>query len=144
MSTDEGQTPGTHAAVELITPEGWPRGVGYAHGTAARGRLISVAGQIGWDPVTHTLVSDDFAAQAAQAFLNVASVVRAAGAAPTDIVRMTWYITDRAAYLSAQKQISSTWRTHFGRHYPAIAVVVVSGLIEAGAKIEIEATAVAP
>ncbi len=133
---------GSVSGVKLIEPDGWPRGIGYGHGTIASGHIVCVGGQIGWDPLTRTLVAPDLPAQAAQALANVADVLRAAGAQPTDVVRMTWYITDREAYLGAQKEIGVAWRTHFGRHYPAMAVVVVKELIEAGAMIEIEATAI--
>ena len=125
-----------------ITPDGWPRGAGYAHGVAATGRVVSVAGQVGWDPVTTTFESDDMAVQTDRALANVVAVLAAAGARPEHVVRMTWYITDRDAYLSAQKEIGAAYRKHFGRWFPAMSVVVVAGLIEPGALLEIEATAV--
>ncbi len=128
--------------IAFITPDGWPRGAGYAHGTSATGRVVCVAGQVGWDPRTQQLVAPDLPAQAEQALANIAAVLHAAGAQPTDVVRMTWYITDRQAYLDGQKQIGAAYRKHFGRHYPAMAVVVVKELIEDGARIEIEATAI--
>lgn len=129
-------------AMELIHPPGWPRGSGYAHGVAASGRIVSVAGQIGWDPSTRILVAPDLAAQAGRALANIATVLRAANAAPTDVVRMTWYLTDRAAYLAAQKSIGAAYRETFGQHYPAMTVVFVAALVEEGALIEIDATAV--
>ena len=127
-----------------VTPEGWPRGAGYAHGAAASGRVLCTAGQIGWDPLTEKLVSSDFATQAAQALANVATVLRAGGARPEHLVRLTWYVTDRAAYLDARAHIGSAYRRHFDRHFPAMSVVIVAGLLEAGALVEIEATAVIP
>jgi enamine deaminase RidA (YjgF/YER057c/UK114 family) len=127
--------------VELIQPEGWPRGTGYAHGVAAAGRFVFTAGQVGWDPVTSRLAEGGFAAQAAQALANVAAVLAEAGAQPAGLVRMTWYITDRQAYLASAREIGAAYRSHFGRHFPAMAVVVVAGLLEEGALIEIEATA---
>lgn len=130
------------SGVTVIEPDGWPRGVGYAHGTSAHGRIVCVAGQVGWDPLTQQIVAPDFAGQARQALANVATVLRAGGARPEDVVRMTWYITDRAGYHGAQREIGAAYREHFGRHYPAMAVVVVAGLIEDGALVEIEATAV--
>lgn len=131
-------------SVTTITPEGWPRGAGYAHGTAASGRIICTAGQVGWDPVTRHIVSDDFAKQVDQALANVAAVLAAGGASVADVVRMTWYITDRDAYNGALAAIGEAYRKHIGRHFPAMSVVVVAGLIEAGALVEIEATAVLP
>lgn len=130
--------------LEMITPDGWPRGAGYAHGVAATGRIVCTAGQIGWDPRTQKLVGTDLGEQAAQALANVAAVLAAAGASAEHLVRMTWYITDRAAYLAARPAIGAAYREHFGRHYPAMAVVIVAGLLEEGALIEIEATAVIP
>ena len=126
----------------VIQPDGWPRPKGYANGMSAEGRVIAVAGQVGWDPLTGRMVSDDFAAQTAQALRNVAAVLAAAGAGPAHVVRLTWYITDRDAYLAAAAPIGTAYREVFGRHYPAMSVVVVAALIEAGAKVEIEATAV--
>lgn len=124
-----------------ITPEGWPRGAGYAHAVAGTGRIVCLAGQIGWDPVTHALPSD-FAAQAEQALANVAALLNAAGAGPEQLARLTWYITDRAAYLNAQEEVGEAYRRQLGRNYPAMAVVVVAALLEPGALLEIEATAI--
>ena len=129
---------------ETLLPEGWAKPVGYANGIAAGGRLVFVAGQIGWNPATSQFETDDFAAQTAQALRNVAAVLRAAGAGPEHVVRMTWYVTDKAAYLAARREIGRAWREVMGRHYPAMAVVVVSALIEDRAQVEIEATAVVP
>lgn len=132
------------SALDNITPEGWPRGAGYSHGMAGRGRIVYVAGQIGWDPHSHQVVDGGFAPQVAQALANVVDVLSAAGANPDHTARMTWYITDRAAYLDALQQIGAAWRQHFGRHYPTMSVVVVSALLEPGAMVEIEATALVP
>jgi enamine deaminase RidA (YjgF/YER057c/UK114 family) len=128
--------------VTVVSPAGWPRGAGYAHGTAARGRVVCIAGQVGWDPLTMVMAGSDMVTQAAQALANIAVVLEAAGATAADLVRMTWYITDRQAYLDGQRDIGRAYRAHFGSHYPASAVVVVAGLIEPGALLEIEATAV--
>lgn len=130
--------------VAPVTPEGWPRGAGYAHAVTAHGRMICTAGQIGWDPLTEKLVGPDFATQAAQALANVATVLRTGGALPEHLIRLTWYITDRAAYLDARAQIGRAYRRHFDRHFPAMTVVIVAGLLEPGALLEIEATAVIP
>jgi enamine deaminase RidA (YjgF/YER057c/UK114 family) len=127
-----------------ITPDGWPRGSGYAHGMIARGHILCTAGQIGWDPRTCTLVSADMGAQAAQALANVAAVLEAGGALPEHLVRLTWYVTDRVAYHDARADIGRAYRDLFGRHFPAMAVVVVAALLEPGALVEIEATAVIP
>jgi enamine deaminase RidA (YjgF/YER057c/UK114 family) len=127
---------------EILQPEGWPRPSGYANGIAARGRLVFVAGQIGWNPETLSFETDDFAEQTAQALRNVVAVLKEAGAEPRHVTRMTWYITDKAAYLAATREIGRAWREVMGRHYPAMSVVVVAGLLEDRAKVEIEATGV--
>jgi enamine deaminase RidA (YjgF/YER057c/UK114 family) len=127
---------------EILQPAGWARPTGYANGIAATGSLVFVAGQIGWNPTTGQIETDDFAAQTAQALRNIVEVLREAGAEPRHVVRMTWYITDKAAYLAGRKEIGQAWREVMGRHFPAMAVVVVSALIEDRAKVEIEATAV--
>jgi enamine deaminase RidA (YjgF/YER057c/UK114 family) len=129
---------------EILQPPGWAKPKGYANGMAAKGRLVFVAGQIGWNPETGQFETDDFAEQTAQALRNVAAVLTEAGAEPQHLVRMTWYITDKAAYLGSLREIGQAWREILGRHYPAMAVVVVSALIEDRAKVEIEATAVVP
>jgi enamine deaminase RidA (YjgF/YER057c/UK114 family) len=131
--------------MDLIRPNGWPRGAGYADGVLARGRrILAIAGQIGWDPVTHAFASDDLGEQAARALANVAAVLRAAGGEPEHLVRLTWYVTDRAEYVAARARIGEAYRETFGGHFPAMAVVVVSGLLEERARVEIEATAVMP
>lgn len=127
-----------------IEPKGWPRGRGYAHAVAARGTVLCLAGQIGWDPENLTLVPGGFAAQAGRALDNVAALLRAAGALPEHVVRMTWFVTDRQAYLDAQHDTGVAYRRVFGSHFPAMSVVVVSALLEEGALVEIEATAVLP
>ena len=127
---------------EVLQPEGWAPPRGYANGVAAEGRVVFVAGQVGWNPATGAFESDDFAAQAEQALRNVAEVLRAGGAEPRHLARMTWYVTDREAYLSSTRRISEAYRAVFGRHFPAMTLVVVAGLLEARAKVEIEATAV--
>ncbi|MFL6235925.1 MAG: RidA family protein [Thermoanaerobaculia bacterium] len=129
---------------DILQPEGWAKPSGYANGVAACGRLVFVAGQIGWNPQTCEIETDDFAAQTEIALLNVAAVLREAGAGPEHVTRMTWYITDKAAYLAARRDIGRAWREVMGRHYPAMAAVVVSALVEDRARIEIEATAVVP
>ena len=127
---------------EVVQPPGWPRASGYANGIVRRGRVLAIAGQIGWDPVTRELVSDDFAAQTRQALANVRTVLEAAGADPSHVVRLTWYVTSRDEYLAALKPIGAAYRELFADHYPAMSVVIVAGLVEESAKVEIEATAV--
>lgn len=128
-------------SLQIIQPPGWGRPRGYSNGVAATGRQVFVSGQIGWDEREH-IVSDDFAAQARQALLNVRSVLAAGGAAPGNLVRLTWYVTSRDEYLAAAAEIGASYREIIGRHYPAMSVVVVAALLEPRAKVEIEATAV--
>jgi 2-aminobenzoate-CoA ligase len=123
-------------------PEGWARPVGYADAISAVGRMVFVSGQIGWDPVSGTFPSAGFVDQVGQALKNVVAALAAAGARPDQIVRLTWYVTDRDLYLSQRKQIGTRYRAIIGRHFPAMSVVVVAGLIEPQALVEIEATAV--
>ena len=126
---------------EILQPPGWARPRGYANGVAAEGRQVFVSGQIGWD-AEQRFTSDDFAAQTRQALANVAAVLDGAGARPEHIVRMTWYVTSRDEYNAALADIGAAYREIIGRNYPAMSVVVVAGLLEPGAKVEIEATAV--
>ena len=128
----------------FIIPQGWPRGKGYAHGVATRGRLVFVAGQVGWNPLTGKFETDDLIGQVAQALRNIEAVLRAAVAEPGHVTRMTWYITDKQAYLAAQARIGEVYRNVFGAHFPAMSVVEVKGLMEPRALVEIEATAVVP
>jgi enamine deaminase RidA (YjgF/YER057c/UK114 family) len=127
-----------------IQPEGWQAPRGYSNGISARGRTVSVAGQIGWNPATGELVSDDFVRQAERALQNVAAVLHAGGAEPRHVVRLTWYVTDRDAYMARPRELGEAYREVFGRHYPAMSAVIVAGLLEPGALVEIEATAVVP
>ena len=129
---------------QVLLPPGWPRPKGYANGVAATGRVIAVAGQVGWNPKTAQFESDDFVEQTAQALRNVVAVLQAAGALPRNVVRLTWYITDRASYATNAPAIGQTYRQIFGPHYPAMTLVVVAGLLEPRARVEIEATAVIP
>ena len=129
---------------KILSPNGWAAPRGYANGVIASGRVIALAGQIGWNPATTTFESDDFVAQVRQALENVVMLLSEAGAEPQHLVRLTWFITDRAAYLSRQREIGQVYRELMGRHYPPMSVVVVAGLIEERAMVEIEATAVLP
>jgi enamine deaminase RidA (YjgF/YER057c/UK114 family) len=127
-----------------IVPEGWAKPVGYAHGMIANGRVITTAGQVGWNPRTSEFESDDFVGQTAQALRNIVEVLRAAGVAPEHLVRLTWYILDKDEYMRSRKALGASYREILGAHFPAMTVVVVSGLLEPRARIEIEATAVVP
>jgi len=126
---------------EILQPPGWARPRGYANGIAATGRQVFVAGQIGWD-ARQRFVSDDFALQTRQALSNVIDVLACAGAGPQHVVRLTWYVTSRDEYNAAVAEIGTIYRELFGKCFPAMSVVVVSGLLEPRAKVEIEATAV--
>jgi len=129
---------------KIIQPEGWLAPRGYSNGISATGRIVSVAGQIGWNPKTGVIESANFANQTAQALRNVVAVLNVARALPEHLVRMTWFITNRSAYIAARGEIGEAYREIIGRHYPAMSVVIVHGLIERDADIEIEATAVVP
>ena len=140
-------TPSSHAAIpdsRFPIPENWPRGSGYSHAVVADGRQIFVAGQIGWDPVTQKIVEGGLIAQTRQALANIVAVLETAGATTSHLVRLTWFITDRDGYLGAHEGLGAGYRDVIGRHFPAMSVVVVSALLEPGAVVEIEATAVIP
>ncbi|HZV83653.1 MAG TPA: RidA family protein [Brevundimonas sp.] len=123
-----------------LLPEGWPRPKGYANGVAAEGRMVFVAGQIGWDAAG--VFQDGFGAQVRQTLENTLAVLAEAGAGPEHVVRMTWYVVDKGEYLASLRETGAAWRDLMGPHYPAMAVVEVKGLIEDAARVEIETTAV--
>jgi enamine deaminase RidA (YjgF/YER057c/UK114 family) len=123
-----------------VNPAGWPQPKGYANGMTGRGRLVFVAGQIGWT-AEQTFATDDFVGQFEQALRNTVAVLEAAGARPEHIARMTWYITDKREYLERLPEIGCCWRQILGRHFPAMSLVQVVALVEDRAKIEIETTA---
>ena len=129
--------------MEILQPPAWPKPKGYANGIVATGRLAFLGGQVGWDE-TETIVSDDFVAQAKQALSNIVTILTEAGGRPEHIVRLTWFVTDKAAYLSSQDELGRAYREVMGRHFPAMSLLVISALVEEGAKVEIEATAVLP
>ena len=124
-----------------VLPEGWHRPKGYSNAVIAQGRQIYVAGQVGWDS-EERFNSDDIAEQAAQALRNIVAVLEAAGAGPEHIVRMTWYVTDKAAYIAGLKEIGQAYREIIGRNFPAMTAVEVTALVEDRAKVEVECTAV--
>ena len=129
--------------MKKLQPPDWAEPKGYANGIMARGALIFVGGQIGWNAV-QVFESDDFIAQTRQALMNIAAVLRAADAGPEHMVRMTWFVTDRLEYSARLKELGSVYRAVMGKNFPAMTCVEVSGLVEDRAKIEIEVTAVLP
>ncbi len=129
--------------MQRLQPPGWASPQGYANGIAARGTLIFVGGQIGWN-ARQEFESDDFIAQCAQALQNVLEVLREAQAGPEHMVRMTWYITDRLEYLRRLGELGRIYRQSMGKNFPAMTCVEVSALMEERAKVEIEVTAVRP
>jgi enamine deaminase RidA (YjgF/YER057c/UK114 family) len=130
--------------MRILNPEGWAPPRGYANGIEATGRTVWVAGQIGWNPGTGHVETDDFVEQVAIALRNIAAVLAEAGAEPRHVVRMTWYVVDREAYLTRGREIGAAYREVFGKHFPAMSAVIVAGLVEARALVEIEVTAVLP
>lgn len=129
--------------MKKLQPPEWAEPKGYANGIMARGALIFVGGQIGWN-AAQVFESDDFIAQTRQALMNIAAVLRAADAGPEHMVRMTWYVTDRVEYSARLKELGGVYREVMGKNFPAMTCVEVSGLVEDRARIEIEVTAVLP
>ncbi len=127
----------------VLQPAAWPRPRGYANGVSAQGRQVFVAGMVGWN-AEQRFESDDLVDQVRQALLNVRAVLDEAGAAPEHIVRMTWYLVDRADYLARNREIGTAYRDILGHYDVAMSAVEVSALMEARAKVEIEVTAVVP
>jgi enamine deaminase RidA (YjgF/YER057c/UK114 family) len=125
----------------ILQPDGWAKPKGYANGIAATGRHVFVAGQIGWNSAC-VFEANDFLGQCRQALANVAAVLAEAGAGPRHVTTMTWFITDKTAYLREAKAVGQAWREVMGRSYPAMAVVQVVALMEDAALIEIQAQAV--
>jgi enamine deaminase RidA (YjgF/YER057c/UK114 family) len=129
--------------MHVLHPKHWVRAKGFANGVAAEGRLVLVAGQVGWN-ARQEFESDNFVAQVEQALANIVAVLAEAGAGPEHLVRLTWYVTDKDEYLSCLSELGNAYRRVIGRHFPAMTLVQVMGLVEDGAKVEIEATAVVP
>jgi len=129
--------------LRILHPEGWAPPKGYANGVLATGRQLHVAGQIGWD-AEQRIVPGGLVPQTRQALANIVAVLASGGARPEHLVRLTWYLTDRATYLAASKELGAVYREVIGRHYPAMTAVEVSALMEAEAVVEIEATAIIP
>lgn len=129
--------------MQVLQPEGWEKPRGYSNGVAAEGRLVFVAGQIGWN-AAQRFESDDFVAQVRQALANVVAVLAEAGAKPEHIVRMTWYVTSRREYLARGREVGRVFRELIGVYHAAMSAVEVSALMEERAQVEIEVTAVVP
>jgi len=130
--------------MQTLLPDGWAPPIGYANGIAVdAGRIVFVAGQVGWD-AQQKFQSEDIAPQFDQALANIIDVLAKAGARPQHICRMTAYCCDKPAYLAARREMGAIWRRHMGTHYPAMSMIFVSDLLDSPGKIELEATAVIP
>jgi enamine deaminase RidA (YjgF/YER057c/UK114 family) len=128
---------------EVLHPKNWKPARGYANGVAASGRMVFTGGIIGWN-ADQQFETDDFVGQVAQVLRSIVEVLACAGAGPEHLVRLTWYVTDKAEYLGNLKALGEAYKAVIGRHYPAMALVQVVALVEDRAKVEIEATAVIP
>lgn len=133
---------GPRSGAQVLQPSGWPMPKGYANGMAADGRIVVTGGVIGWD--AEERLADGFVAQVRQTLANIAAILAEAGARPEHLVRLTWYVVDMDEYLANLKELGQVYRTIFGTHYPAMALVQVVRLVEKTARVEIEATAVIP
>ena len=129
--------------MKILQPPGWPRPKGYSNGIAARGTMVFVAGQVGWD-VDEKFRSADLAGQVRQTLSNIVAILAEAGAKPEHIVRMTWYLGDKDEYNASLKGIGDAYRDIIGRVFPVMTAIQIAGFVEHGAKVEIEATAVIP
>lgn len=129
--------------ITKIQPPDWAEPKGYANGILARGALLFVGGQIGWN-AQQEFESDDFVAQTRQTLQNIADVLKAGGAGPEHMVRMTWYVVDRDEYVASLRALGGVYREIMGKNFPAMTCVQVAGLVEARARVEIEVTAVLP
>ncbi len=131
------------SAHEVLHPKNWKAAQGFANGIAAEGRLVFLAGQIGWN-AEQQFESDDFIAQTRQALSNIVTLVQEAGGQVEHIVRLTWFVTEKKEYLARLRELGQAYRAVLGRHFPAMTLVQVVALVEDRAKVEIEATAVIP
>ena len=129
--------------MKILQPPGWARAKGFSNGIAAQGRLVFIAGQIGWD-AQQQWRERGFAGQFRQTLENIISVLKEANGKPEHLVRLTWYVIDKQEYLASLREVGAAYREVIGRHYPTMAVVQVTGLVESEARLEIEATAVIP
>lgn len=128
---------------QFLHPRDWKRAKGYANGVVAQGRMVFISGQIGWN-AAQQIVSQDFVAQLRQALENIVAVVREAGGTPEHITRLTWFVTDKTEYVSRLPEVGEAYRSVMGKHFPAMTMVQVTALVEDGAKVEVEASAVLP
>ncbi len=128
---------------QVLQPRTWKQPKGFANGIAAEGRLVFLAGQVGWN-AEQIFDSDDFVAQARQALANIAALVAEAGGKPEHVTRLTWFVLDKREYLSCVRELGDAYRSVMGKHFPAMTLVQVGALLEDKAKVEIEATAVVP
>jgi enamine deaminase RidA (YjgF/YER057c/UK114 family) len=129
--------------MKFLQPPNWPRPKGYANGVATRGSLVFLSGIVGWN-ARGEFAASDFTSQVRQALLNIVEILKEAQARPEHIARMTWYVLDKNEYMAAAREMGAAYREIIGRHYPAMTVVEVSGLVEPNARVEIEVTAVVP
>jgi enamine deaminase RidA (YjgF/YER057c/UK114 family) len=129
--------------MKVLQPPNWPRPKGYSNGVATRGSLVFLSGIIGWN-ARGEFAARDFTSQVRQALLNIVEILKEAQARPEHIARMTWYVLDKNEYMAAATEMGAVYREIIGRHYPAMTVVEVSGLVEPNARVEIEVTAVVP
>jgi len=129
--------------MQVLNPPAWPRPKGYSNGIKAKGETIFLAGLVGWT-LAEVFETEDLTGQARRIFESAVALLAEAGAGPEHIVRMTWFVLDKDEYLASLENLGAAYREVIGRHYPAMSVVQVAGLIEAGARLEIEITAVIP
>lgn len=129
--------------MQMLQPPGWKRPKGYSNGIVAKGRMVFVAGQVGWDE-QEVFRTDDLVGQVRQALSNIVAILAEAGAEPSHIVRINWYLGDGAEYNARLAEIGAVYRELIGRHFPAMTALQVAGFVEDGAKVEIEVTAVLP
>jgi len=129
--------------MQMLNPGGWSRPKGYSNGVAANGRMVFVAGQVGWDG-NEVFQTDDLVGQVRQSLTNIVTILAEAGAKPEHIVRMNWYLADKDEYNARLGEIGAVYRELIGRHFPAMTALQVAGFVELGAKIEIEVTAMIP
>ena len=129
--------------MKIIQPPGWPKPKGYSNGVVAKGRLVFVAGQVGWN-TQEKFETDNLAGQVRQALKNIVAILAEAGAGPEHICRMDWFLADVKEYNASLKELGAAYREVIGKHYPVMTAVQVGGFVETGAKVEIEVTAVLP
>ena len=127
--------------MKILQPKNWKKPSGFSNGIVSEGKHVAIAGQVGWNE-EQKFVEKDLVGQTRQALQNIATILVEAGAKPENVVRLTWYIKDKGAYLKATKELGAAYRSIFGAHYPAMSLIVVADLLESEALVEIEASAV--